>query len=74
MYVCVCKGVTDNAVREAIYQGADRMRDLKSCLGVTEQCGLCACHVKQVLDETLTHKSQSQNFIGQPACMCETAA
>lgn len=73
MYVCVCKGVTDNALREAIYQGADRMRDLKSCLGVTEQCGLCACHVKQILDETLTQKSQLQNFICQP-CMCETAA
>jgi bacterioferritin-associated ferredoxin len=74
MYVCICKGVTERALREAIYQGADRMRDLKACLGVTEQCGHCACHVKQILDETLSQKSQLENFICQPTCMCETAA
>ncbi len=72
MYVCICKGVTEGALREAVYQGADRMRDLKACLGVTEQCGLCACHAKQVLDETLSQKSQLQNFIPQSTCVCET--
>lgn len=74
MYVCICKGVTEGALREAVYQGADRMRDLKACLGVTEQCGRCACHAKQVLDETLSQKSQLQSFIPQSTCMCETAA
>ncbi|SEG04483.1 (2Fe-2S)-binding protein [Nitrosomonas ureae] len=79
MYVCICKGVTERALREAIYQGADRMRDLKACLGVTEQCGLCACHVKQVLDQTLEQKSQMQDlapqsFSTQSTCMCKNAA
>lgn len=79
MYVCICKGVTERALREAIYQGADRMRDLKACLGVTEQCGLCACHVKQVLDQTLEQKSHtqdlvSQSFSTQSTGMCENAA
>lgn len=74
MYVCVCRGVTESALREAIYQGADRMRDLKACLGITEQCGLCASHAKQILDETLSQKSQVQSFIPQSACVCKTAA
>ncbi len=75
MYVCICKGVTDKALREAIFQGADRMRDLKACLGVTEQCGLCACHAKQILDETLSQKSQLKDFISQQSdCMCERVA
>ncbi|QOJ22677.1 MAG: (2Fe-2S)-binding protein [Gammaproteobacteria bacterium] len=73
MYVCICKGVTENALREAIYQGAGRMRDLKASLGVTEQCGLCACHAKEVLDQTLMQKSQLQNFVAQSTCVCETA-
>ena len=68
MYVCVCKGVTERAIREAVHQGADRMRDLKACLGVKEQCGICACHTKQVLDQTLVQKSQVQNFISQATC------
>lgn len=74
MYVCVCKGVTESALREAVYQGADRMRDLKATLGVAEQCGICACHAKEVLDQTLVQKSKLPDFISQSACMCETAA
>lgn len=75
MYVCICKGVTDKALREAIYQGAGRMRDLKACLGITEQCGRCACHAKKILDATMSQKSEPQNFNSkQSACMCETAA
>ena len=74
MYVCICKGVTESVLREAVYQGAGRMRDLKASLGVTEQCGLCACHAKEILDQTLRQKSQVQNFVAQTVCVCETAA
>lgn len=63
MYICICKGVTDSAIREAVYQGADRMRDLKACLGVTEQCGICACHTKEVLDQTRSQKAKVPNII-----------
>ena len=58
MYICICKGVTDSAIREAVYQGAERMRDLKTCLGVTGQCGKCACHTKEVLDQTRKQQTQ----------------
>ncbi len=58
MYICICKGVTDNAIREAVNNGAERMRDLKTCLGVTEQCGICACHTKAILDQTRLQKMQ----------------
>jgi bacterioferritin-associated ferredoxin len=53
MYICICKGITDSAIREAVCQGACRMRDLRTCLGVGTQCGKCACHAKQVLNEVL---------------------
>lgn len=65
MYVCICKGVTDSAIREAVCQGACRMRDLKACLGVSSQCGKCAYHAKEVLEASL---KQQQNYISiQPA-------
>ncbi|SES97528.1 Bacterioferritin-associated ferredoxin [Nitrosomonas marina] len=60
MYICVCKGVTDGAIREAVNKGAERMRDLKNCLGVTEQCGVCACHAKEVLEQARQQKAQVQ--------------
>ena len=61
MYICVCKGVTDTAIREAVYRGADRMRDLKTCLGVSEQCGICACHAKEVLEKALMQRTAVQH-------------
>ena len=61
MYICVCKGVTDTAIREAVHRGADRMRDLKTCLGVSEQCGICACHAKEVLEQALMQKTLTQH-------------
>ena len=58
MYICICKEVTDSAIREAVHQGAERMRDLKICLGVTDQCGKCACHTKEILDQTRKQQAQ----------------
>ena len=60
MYICVCKGVTDRAIREAVSQGAERMRDLKANLGITEQCGICACHAKRILDQALMRETPAQ--------------
>jgi bacterioferritin-associated ferredoxin len=71
--VCICKWVTESALREAIYQVADRMRDLKTSLGVSEQCGIGACNAKELLDQKLVQKSQVQDFISQSTCMSETA-
>lgn len=71
MYICVCKGVTDTAIREAVQKGADRMRDLKTCLGVSEQCGICACHAKEVLEKALMQKTTTQHHLHKPTRLRE---
>lgn len=53
MYVCLCKAVTDCQIREAICEGACSMRELRQCLGVASQCGRCARHAREVLEESL---------------------
>lgn len=47
MYVCLCKGVTDRAIRQAVRNGAGSMKDLRRELGCSGQCGKCA---RQALD------------------------
>lgn len=75
MYICICKGVTDSAIREAVCQGACRMRDLKACLGVSAQCGKCACHAKEVLEQALVQrKNFPQPISSQPERLYEAAA
>ncbi|PTN13069.1 bacterioferritin-associated ferredoxin [Nitrosomonas aestuarii] len=69
MYICVCKGVTDSAIREAVNNGAERMRDLKTCLGVTEQCGICACHAKEILEQARAEKAQLHSSIPEITCL-----
>lgn len=60
MYICVCKGVTERDISEAVQKGAERMRDLKSSLGVAGQCGICACHAKMTLDKVLNQGNMQQ--------------
>ena len=71
MYICICKGITDSAIREAVCQGACRMRDLKTCLGVGTQCGKCACHAKQVLNEVLADLRHVKIISHQPSRLVE---
>ncbi|MHB1142904.1 MAG: bacterioferritin-associated ferredoxin [Sulfuricaulis sp.] len=61
MYVCVCKCVTDGDIREAVCEGACSMRELRMCLGVATQCGRCARHARQVLEETLKTAPCTEN-------------
>lgn len=54
MYVCVCKGVTCNAIRAAVQaEGVASLRDLRRNLGVATQCGKCANSARQILNEAL---------------------
>ena len=48
MYVCLCKGVTDNQIKDAIAGGACSMRDLRNDLEVGTQCGKCARDCKSL--------------------------
>lgn len=59
MYICVCKAVTERQVKQAVKDGAASLRDLRQCLGVTEDCGRCA---KAALDCLRAHEpQQTQN-------------
>ena len=60
MYVCLCRGVTYNHIRDAIYEGCCSYRDVRESLGVGTQCGKCACMAKQVVRETLTEVRAGQ--------------
>ncbi len=67
MYVCVCNAVTEDDIHEAARNGARRLRDLRGCLGVSADCGRCACHAKTCLDSAIEqqqpqHKAFSLSY------------
>jgi bacterioferritin-associated ferredoxin len=54
MYVCLCNGITENQVRDAIRDGADSLLKLRFELGIASCCGRCTGSAQQVIDETIT--------------------
>ncbi|WP_237183243.1 (2Fe-2S)-binding protein [Roseomonas gilardii] len=41
MYVCLCNGITDTQVKDAIASGASRCCEIYSKCGCKAQCGTC---------------------------------
>lgn len=67
MYVCLCKGITENRIREAVHEGAVSMRALHQELGVASQCSKCSRHAREVLREALLeHRPTPEGLIDQP--------
>ncbi|MCC5854310.1 MAG: bacterioferritin-associated ferredoxin [Idiomarina sp.] len=53
MYVCLCKGVTDSQIEQAVRNGCRSVRELKKNLAVGSQCGRCTSHARDVLHESI---------------------
>lgn len=68
MYICVCKGITDSHIKEAVAEGATTLRAVRMQLGAASQCGRCAeatCAViKEAKDEIQSQVALSQTSFG----------
>lgn len=54
MYVCICHGLTDRKIREAISRGSTTAAAVYRHCGVTPKCGKCLPMVRQMVDEANT--------------------
>ena len=58
MYVCLCHGITDKAIKLAVLEdGVGNIRDLKKQLGVGTQCGKCVQMAQAIIDSTIINES-----------------
>jgi bacterioferritin-associated ferredoxin len=55
MFVCLCKGVTERHIREAIGEGEVSFDRLQQRLGVSSQCGTCEEETRAILMEYAAH-------------------
>ena len=63
MYVCLCRGVTERQIREAVAEGASSMRALRVRLGVCSDCGRCGSCARSVLAESLQEGTASRGRV-----------
>jgi bacterioferritin-associated ferredoxin len=67
MYICLCHGVTESAIRAAAEGGARTYRQLSFMTGCGTQCGSCAEQAQTLLAECLqSPQSQQQPAQNQP--------
>ena len=53
MYVCLCKGITDSDIREAVAGGMTNYRELRLSLGLSSQCGKCSVQAREIFRESI---------------------
>ena len=59
MYVCICKGITDQQIRDTVCDGACSLKEVSRQLGVGTCCGKCSQCARSVIEETLDQASQT---------------
>lgn len=51
MYVCLCRAITDEQIRQAMRQGATSVREVNLMLGRPFQCGACAAAIVNIIEQ-----------------------
>ncbi|MBO1256020.1 (2Fe-2S)-binding protein [Alteromonas sp. 5E99-2] len=62
MFVCMCFGVTDKDIKNAVSNhGAGNMRELKQIVELGSNCGTCIQLAQSIIDETIVDESLFKN-------------
>jgi bacterioferritin-associated ferredoxin len=58
MFVCMCFGITDKQVKNAVEtRGVGNMRELKQLMALGSQCGKCIELAQEIIDDTIIDES-----------------
>ena len=53
MYVCLCRGITDQDIKDAMQNGAESIRDVREMLDLGTCGGRCVPEAKTIISEEL---------------------
>ena len=54
MYVCLCRGITDQDIKEAIANGAESYREVRELLDLGTCCGRCAPEARAIISDEVS--------------------
>jgi len=62
MYICLCNGVSDKKIRQAVRQfHPQSFSQLKQFIQIGNQCGKCIRGAREVLNDELSHMPAFKN-------------
>lgn len=62
MYVCLCRGITDQDIKDAMQEGANSYRDVRDMLDLGTCCGRCAPEAKAIISEELSKIAKDLSY------------
>jgi bacterioferritin-associated ferredoxin len=62
MLVCICNGISDRDIDEALSNGANNISDLRNSLGLGNCCGQCASFAKDMIGDRQAQPAKSSAF------------
>ena len=54
MYVCLCRGITDHDIKEAVAIGAECYREVREMLDLGTCCGRCAPEARMIISDEVS--------------------
>lgn len=54
MYVCLCRDITDQDIKDAIANGAESYREVRDLLDLGTCCGRCAPEAKMIISDEVS--------------------
>jgi len=70
VYLCICKPVSDEQIREAVELGARTIGDLNTRFGIGAECGKCTDSVREFLETCLAPPTPAAD--GAPPVVTKT--
>ncbi|HGF9765128.1 TPA: bacterioferritin-associated ferredoxin [Klebsiella michiganensis] len=63
MYVCLCNGVNDKKIRQAVRQfNPQSFQQLRKFIPVGNQCGKCVRVAREIMEDELTRMPEYQEI------------
>ena len=53
MYVCLCRGITDQDIKDAVANGAESSREIRDLLDLGTCCGRCAPEARAIISDEI---------------------
>jgi bacterioferritin-associated ferredoxin len=68
MFVCLCQGVTDTKIINAIHDGCNSIKAIRQCTGAASQCCKCLPTIRDLLAEHSPLKAEDNKQFIEVAC------
>ncbi len=54
MYVCLCRGITDQDIKDAVANGAESYREVRDLLDLGTCCGRCSPEARAIISDEVS--------------------